>query len=165
MTALVYDAAAAPSMHNAQPWRFVYSQGSHTFQVRADFDRVMPHADSDTRALHIGCGAALLNLRVAVIHAGWYPATRLLPEPTDPALLATVQLTGLGSGESDLATLYPAIHQRHISRFPFEETDIPEAVQTALRDAADLQGASLSFPPHGICRRCWSRPRRPRHAI
>jgi hypothetical protein len=132
-------------MHNAQPWRFRYFQGSHTFQVRADFTRVMPHADPDTRALHLGCGAALLNLRVAVVREGWYPATRLLPDPADPALLATVQLTGLGSGESDLAALYPAIHQRHSSRFPFEETEIPEAVRTALRDAAYRQGASLSF--------------------
>ncbi|MGW1092999.1 Acg family FMN-binding oxidoreductase [Streptomyces sp. NPDC002596] len=146
VTALIHDAAAAPSMHNAQPWRFLYFQGSRTVHVRADFDRVMPHADPDTRALHIGCAAALLNLRVAVIHGGWYPATRLLPDPADPALLATVQLTGLGSGESELTALYLAIHQRHTSRFPFEETDVPEAVQTALRDAASLQGASLSFP-------------------
>ncbi|WP_420717455.1 hypothetical protein [Streptomyces sp. WM6378] len=113
--ALVHDAAAAPSMHNAQPWRFCYFQSSNTFHVRADFDRVMPHADPDTRALHLGCGAALLNLRVAVAHGGWYPATRLLPDPADPALLATVQLTGLGSGDSDLASLYPAIHERHSS--------------------------------------------------
>lgn len=146
VTALVHDAAAAPSMHNAQPWRFRYLQGSRTFHVRADFDRAMPHADPDTRALNIGCGAAVLNLRVAVFHAGWYPATRLLPDPADLALLATVRLTELGSGEHSLAPLYPAIHQRHTSRFPFEEREIPEAVQRALRDAAQLQGASLSFP-------------------
>ncbi len=36
VTALVHDAAAAPSMHNAQPWRFRYFQGSRTFHVRAD---------------------------------------------------------------------------------------------------------------------------------
>ncbi|MFF1474697.1 Acg family FMN-binding oxidoreductase [Streptomyces mirabilis] len=142
---LVRDATAAPSMHNAQPWRFSYFQGSRTFHVRADLARAMPHSDPDTRALHLGCGAALFNLRVSVSHGGWYPATRLLPDLADPALLATVQLTGFGSGESDLAALYPAIHQRHSSRFPFEETEIPEAVRTALRDAAHLEGASLSF--------------------
>lgn len=143
--ALVRDAAAAPSMHNAQPWRFRYFQDNRTFHVRADFDRVMPHADPDARALHIGCGATLLNLRVAAIHGGWHPETRLLPDPADPALLATVRLTGSGGDESDLGTLYPAIHQRHSSRFPFEERDIPEAVRTALRDAAGRERASLSF--------------------
>ncbi|MFD7443301.1 Acg family FMN-binding oxidoreductase [Streptomyces sp. NPDC059909] len=146
VTALVYDAAAAPSMHNAQPWRFRYFQGSRTFHERADFDRVMPHSDPDARALHLGCGAALLNLRVAIVHDGWYPAIRLLPDPADPALLATVQLTDTESGESDLATLYPAIHRRHSSRFPFEETEIPEAVRMALIDAADREVAMLSFP-------------------
>ncbi|WP_328727420.1 Acg family FMN-binding oxidoreductase [Streptomyces sp. NBC_00259] len=143
---MVYDAAAAPSMHNAQPWRFRYFQGSRTFHLRADFDRVMPHSDPDARALHLGCGAALLNLRTAVVHEGWYPAIRLLPDPADPALVATVRLTDGTGGESDLAALYPAIHRRHSSRFPFEETEIPESVRTALSDAADREGATLSFP-------------------
>ncbi|MEU2429359.1 nitroreductase [Streptomyces sp. NPDC007861] len=136
-------------MHNAQPWRFRYFQGSRTFHLRADFDRVIPHSDPDARALHLGCGAALLNLRVAVVHEGWFPAVRLLPDPADPALLATVQLSGAAgseSGESDLATLYPAIHRRHSSRFPFEETEIPEALRTALGAAAGREGAALSFP-------------------
>ncbi len=48
----------------------------------------MPHTDPDTRALNIGCGAALLNLRVAC-RAGWYPATRLPADPADLALIAT----------------------------------------------------------------------------
>nr|WP_079052598.1 nitroreductase family protein [Streptomyces regalis] len=133
-------------MHNAQPWRFRYFQGSSTFHVCADLERAIPHSDPDDRALHLGCGGALLNLRVAVVHEGWYPVTRLLPDPADPALLATVQLTGLGGGESDLGVLYPAIHQRHSSRFPFEETEIPQAVRKALSDAARREGVELTWP-------------------
>lgn len=144
--ALVHDASAAPSMHNAQPWRFGYFHGSRTFHVRADFERGLPHADPDTRGLHLGCGAALLNLRVAAVHGGWCPATRLLPDPADPALLAAVRLADTGSGEKDLATLYPAIHKRHTSRFPFEETEIPQAVRAALAVAAHREGAVLTFP-------------------
>ncbi|MEV0598904.1 nitroreductase family protein [Streptomyces sp. NPDC050315] len=146
MATLVHDAAAAPSMHNAQPWSFRYFRSNRTFHLRADFDRVMPHSDPDTRALHLGCGAALLNLRVAVVHDGWHPAIQLLPAPDNPALLATVQLTDSGSGESDFAALYPAIHQRHSSRFPFEEREVPQAVRTSLIDAARLEGAMLTFP-------------------
>ncbi|MFJ6836774.1 Acg family FMN-binding oxidoreductase [Streptomyces sp. NPDC091209] len=146
VAALVHDAAAAPSMHNAQPWRFAYFQGSRTVHVRADFDRTMPHVDPDTRGLHIGCGAALLNLRVAAVHGGRFPVTRLLPDPADPGLLAAVQLTDSGPGESDLAALYPAIHRRHTSRFPFDATEIPEAIRTALGDAAHREGAVLEFP-------------------
>ncbi len=146
VAALVNDAAAAPSMHNAQPWRFRYFRGTRTFELRADFDRAMPHSDPDTRALHLGCGAALLNLRVAVAHEGRHPETRLLPDTADRALLASVQLTGSTGGESDLGALYPAIHQRHSSRYPFEETRIPEALREALSAAARDEGAALSFP-------------------
>ncbi|MEU5591831.1 nitroreductase family protein [Streptomyces sp. NPDC020298] len=133
-------------MHNAQPWRFRYVRRSRTLELRADLERAMPHSDPDNRALPIGCGAALLNLRVAVVHEGRHPEVRLLPDPTDRALLATVRLTGPASGERDLGALHPAIHQRHSSRYPFEETEIPEAVRAALAEAARVEGATLAFP-------------------
>ncbi|MGW1028142.1 Acg family FMN-binding oxidoreductase [Streptomyces sp. NPDC002577] len=146
VTALVNDATAAPSLHNAQPWRFRYFQDRRVFHLRSDPERALPHTDPHGRALHIGCAAALLNLRVAALHGGWHPETRLLPDPGDTELLASVQLTALGSGEGELGALYPAIHRRHTSRYPFEETEIPQAVQAALADAARDEGASLTFP-------------------
>ncbi|WP_030546971.1 Acg family FMN-binding oxidoreductase [Streptomyces albus] len=94
VTDLVREATAAPSMHNAQPWRFRHRPGSRTIELRRDAERAMPHADPDQRALHIGCGAALFNLRVAAAGEGLRPEVRLLPDPEDPGLLATVRLTG-----------------------------------------------------------------------
>jgi hypothetical protein len=146
VTALVKDATAAPSMHNAQPWRFRFFRDSSTFHVRSDLERSMPRADPTTRALHLGCGAALFNLRVAVAHAGWEPATRLLPSTEDPQLLATVQLAHPAPPDSDLAALHPAIHQRHTSRHPFTEEEIPAAIRDELCGAALLEGARLIFP-------------------
>ncbi|MFF7311659.1 Acg family FMN-binding oxidoreductase [Streptomyces sp. NPDC008137] len=143
---LVHDAVAAPSMHNAQPWLFRYFRHSRTFEIRADFERTMPHSDPDTRGLHIGCGAALLNLRVAVAHEGWFPETLLAPDPTDQALLASLRLIGSATDESALGALHPAIHQRHSSRYPFEEREIPDAVREALTAAARVEGAALTFP-------------------
>lgn len=146
VTALAHAAAAAPSMHNAQPWFFRYFRRSRTFEIHADFERTMPHSDPDTRGLHIGCGAALLNLRVAVAHGGWYPETLLLPDPTDRTLVAIVRLTGSATDESELGALYPAIHRRRSSRFPFEEREIPYPVREALSAAARVEGAALTFP-------------------
>ena len=146
ITALVADATAAPSLHNAQPWRFRYNRAARTFRLRADLARSMEHTDPHGRALHIGCGAALLNLRVAVAHAGWRAVTELLPESGDPGLLATVQLTAPEPGGDGLARLHGAISRRHTSRRPFEERDIPPDVRNALRDAAALEGARLEFP-------------------
>ncbi|MFC8404891.1 Acg family FMN-binding oxidoreductase [Streptomyces griseoincarnatus] len=146
VTALVRDATAAPSMHNAQPWFFRYFRRSRTFEIHADQARAMPHSDPQNRGLHIGCGAALLNLEVAAVHEGLRPDTSLLPDPTDPALVATVRLTHAAADRSGLGALYPAIHRRHTSRYPFGEREIPDAVREELRAAADAEGATLAFP-------------------
>ncbi|MFJ1973851.1 hypothetical protein ACIO93_34920 [Streptomyces sp. NPDC087903] len=79
---------------------------SRVFEVRADFERAMPHSEPDTRGLHLGCGAALLNLRTAVAHDGRHPEVTLLPDVTDRALLARVRLSNRASDESGLGTLY-----------------------------------------------------------
>ncbi|WP_432251146.1 Acg family FMN-binding oxidoreductase [Streptomyces sp. HNM1019] len=145
VTALVEDATAAPSMHNAQPWRFQYFRRRRVFHLRADLRGALPHADPELRALHIGCGAALMNLRVAVAHEGWEAQTRPLPDPGDPMLLASVTLTRPLGDEADPAALYPAVRSRHTSRYPFTEREIPASVRTALVDAAHREDVSLSF--------------------
>ncbi|MFF5497399.1 Acg family FMN-binding oxidoreductase [Streptomyces aquilus] len=149
VTSLIADATAAPSMHNAQPWRFRLVTGERLLLLRADPSRAMHHADPDNRALHIGCGAALFNLRVAAAHAGLSPQVRLLPDAGDPYALAEVRLadaTGTGPGADEPARLYPAVRERHTSRYPFDEKDLPEDVRDALRAAAAQEGAELLFP-------------------
>ncbi|MDX3801672.1 Acg family FMN-binding oxidoreductase [Streptomyces sp. AK04-3B] len=152
VTGLVEDATAAPSMHNAQPWRFRFLREESTFQVYSDLERAMPRADPTTRGLHLGCAAAVFNLRVAVAHTGWAAATELLPDATEPRLLARVRLTdpassGIENGvEEDLAPLYPVIRRRHTSRRPFTDEAIPQAIKDALSAAALLEGVRLQFP-------------------
>ncbi|GHE13452.1 Acg family FMN-binding oxidoreductase [Streptomyces alanosinicus] len=146
---MVAEAVLAPSMHNAQPWRFRHVASESALLVLADLDRAMPRSDPGNRALHIGCGAALFNLRVAAVHAGCAPVVRLLPDPAEPLVLASVQLGEAhppGTDEDGLARLYPAIRERHTSRYPFEERDIPQDVRAALHRAADHEGAELLFP-------------------
>ncbi|MGW3247962.1 Acg family FMN-binding oxidoreductase [Streptomyces sp. NPDC001070] len=145
-TALVEAATAAPSMHNAQPWRFRFLPAESTLHVRADPSRRMPLTDPDDRGLHLGCGAALCNLRTAVAHAGWEAVVTLLPDPHDRDLLATVRLAGTERPDSALAQLYPAVHRRHTSRSPFELREIPPAVRAALQEAARQEDAQLLFP-------------------
>lgn len=152
VASLVADATAAPSMHNAQPWRFRFVTGERLLVLRADPSRAMPRSDPDNRALHIGCGAALFNLRVAAAHAGLSPRVRLQPDADDPMVLAAVRLpdsdsdVGAGAVEADLVRLYPAIDRRHTSRYPFEDKDLPEDVRDTLRAAAAQEGADLLFP-------------------
>ncbi|MFJ2872794.1 MULTISPECIES: Acg family FMN-binding oxidoreductase [unclassified Streptomyces] len=158
VTELVADATAAPSMHNAQPWLFRYGHRSRTLALRADFERRMPEADPTGRALHVGCGAALLNLRVSAAHHGLEAATTLLPDPSDPVLLASVRLddgpdarpddgpgASGGRAEEALRALHPAIANRHTSRYPFDEQAIPDDVRARLVRAARAEGADLVF--------------------
>ncbi|MFF6996304.1 Acg family FMN-binding oxidoreductase [Streptomyces sp. NPDC008313] len=146
---LVTEATLAPSMHNAQPWRFQYAADEGVLRLRGDADRAMPRSDPGDRALHIGCGAALFNLRVAAAGAGFVPTVTLLPDPAEPLLFAAVHLAGRTGPEGDpddLARLRPAIRRRHTSRHPFAETDLSEDVRDDLRAAAEQEGASLVFP-------------------
>lgn len=134
VAALVRDATAAPSMHNAQPWRFRYRRRTGTLALYADLSRAMPLADPTTRGLHLGCGAALFNLRVAAAHHGLHPEITLLPGGEDePELLATVHLAHGGPYTvSDRTARRPTAAARGGARAAARGpamvgTDIPEA--------------------------------------
>ncbi|GAA2804631.1 hypothetical protein RMN57_00830 [Kitasatospora sp. CM 4170] len=143
---LVAAAGAAPSLHNSQPWRFRPMPDSLGMYVYADLDRAVPITDPDGRALHVSVGAALFNLRVAGLRLGRDPEVRLLPDGAEPHLVATVRLarpspTPLPFGRD----LFKAIGQRHSSRQPFVNRDVPEVVSGELIAAALDEGAVLSL--------------------
>ncbi|SOD60568.1 hypothetical protein SAMN06297387_102174 [Streptomyces zhaozhouensis] len=156
VTRLVEAATAAPSLHNAQPWRFRYAADGGVLELRAAMDRCLPHSDPHGRALHMGCGAALLNLRVAAADAGWCAAFRVLPDPYDPRLLAAVRLRRVpeeeSAGDPDgaseaaaLAELAAQIPRRHTSRRPYAADRVPDPVRARLRAAAEREGGQLLF--------------------
>lgn len=95
---LVEAATAAPSFRNSQPWWFLVRPDDAVIELHADPAQLPPRTDPDGRAAHISCGAALFNLRLAVTCAKAEPVTRLLPDPVDPRLLATVRLACTGRG-------------------------------------------------------------------
>ncbi|OEV07324.1 hypothetical protein AN219_32365 [Streptomyces nanshensis] len=143
---LVRDACMAPSMHNAQPWTFRYSRRSEALTLRMDAERAMPLADPQLRALHLGCGAALFNLRVAAQNAGFRPVVTLLPDPDDRQTLAALSLRETaGALDPDLPLLYTAIAERRTSRYPFAERPIPAALAKVLVEQARAEGAVLEF--------------------
>lgn len=140
---LLEAAVAAPSLHNTQPWRFAFVDGDG-IHVLADPDRQLRAADPCGRAVHISCGAALLNLRLAAGHLGYTTRVQLLPDPDRPVLLATARLTpGHVSGWAH--ELYPAIPHRHTNRNPYAERPVAEPLLEELRQAASLSGARLQI--------------------
>ena len=141
-------AALAPSMHNTQPWKFRVLQDSQTIELRADPARMLRHGDPHGRAVHIACGAALLNLRLAVAAGGREPVTRLLPDPAEPLLLATVRIGGRHRADEDERDLHAAIPARHTNRRPFSARPVPPGILAELVLAAQLEGARLDLPGH-----------------
>ncbi|MFF9489529.1 hypothetical protein [Streptomyces sp. NPDC014676] len=142
---LVAAAAAAPSLHNTQPWRFRLVAGTRTVRIDAATDRVLRHTDPVGRAVHLSVGCTVLDLRIAASHFGREPVPRLLPCPDRPALLATVRLAESAHGARS-ASLYEAVWHRHSSRFPFSGRPLPSDLLAELTDAARLEGATLRFP-------------------
>ena len=139
---LIGAAAAAPSIHNTQPWRF--RAVGDVIEVHGDPDRVLWVADPRGRALHLSCGAALFNLRLAIRMLGAKPLVWPLPDPAgEPTLLASVQLADGRPATPQERELHDAITLRHTSRAPFSGRRIPESVLISLEQEASSEYASL----------------------
>ncbi|MDX6757975.1 nitroreductase family protein [Streptomyces sp. F8] len=141
---LVGDAVTAPSMHNAQPWKFVFRRADDLMEVHGDAERAMTRADPHHRALHLGCAAALFNLRVSAARHGLRARVHLLPDESRPWLLATAAIGGVPGEDQELAALHTALRRRHTSRFPFSDEPVPDALLDGLRSAARWEGCRLT---------------------
>jgi nitroreductase len=145
---LLRMAALAPSMHNTQPWRFGFVRASQTIELYADPSRMLAHSDPNGRAVHIACGAALFNLRLAAAVAGREPVVRLLPDAAEPMLLAALRLGGSRRPSQTEEELHAAIPERHTNRHPFSNRAVPSGVLAELLEAAAAEGATLHLPDH-----------------
>jgi len=139
---LIGAAGAAPSIHNTQPWRFRVTDD--VIELHGDPDRMLWVADPMGRALHLSCGAALFNLRLAIRVLGEKALVWPLPDPQrEPTLLASVQLAPGRPATAQELEMYEAIHLRHTSREPFSGHPIPGSVQTGLEQEAGCEFAVL----------------------
>jgi hypothetical protein len=131
---LLHYATLAPSGHNTQPWLFAID--SDAVELHADRTRALAVVDPEDRELVISCGAALLNLRLALRHFGFQDAVELFPNPEKVDLLARLPVGSKGEPAVEERSLFEAIPKRHTNRQPFEERDIPEQLLSQLRAEA-----------------------------
>ena len=140
---VVAQAARAPSIHNTQPWRFEWN--GRDFLLRADTQRGLTVSDPDGRELAMSCGAALFNLKIALRHLELSGTVRLLPERSDPRVLAVVTVDRGSPVTESEQRQFKALHRRHTRRGGFTDQQITPALSVVLQEAAYAEGASLVY--------------------
>ena len=121
---VVAQAVWAPSVHNTQPWRFT-ADGGPQLSLYADDGRQLSVTDPDGREMMISCGAALFNVRVALRSLGCLPATRVLPDPDQPALVAQVSWRPGVPADDFEQRLFGQLLTRRTHRGAFDPAPLP----------------------------------------
>ncbi len=111
-------AARAPSVHNTQPWRWRIDW--HSIRLYVEPALHLIHTDPDGRDLLVSCGAALHHAVVAFAALGWQATVHRCPSPTEPNLLAIIELRPAIPQQADIA-LAAAIPRRRTDRRFFSE--------------------------------------------
>jgi hypothetical protein len=114
-------------------------------EIYADPARTLRRGDPRGRAVHVACGAALLNLRLAIACSGAEPVARLLPDQRNPLLLAAVRIAGPYRARRGEQDLYAAIGlASNGSRLPGRPgRPLARGLLPALLEAVAMEGASL----------------------
>jgi nitroreductase len=142
---IVESAAAAPSIHNTQPWQFTVP-ADDLLEVRADPDRALWIGDPRARAMYLSCGAALFNIRTAIRMTGFNPLVWPLPQPSlGPTVIAAVQAEPGRPPSFGERELYEAIWRRHTDRGPFTAEPVSAALREMLEQAARYEFATLRW--------------------
>ncbi|MFI0470322.1 Acg family FMN-binding oxidoreductase [Saccharopolyspora sp. 5N102] len=141
---VLIEATSAPSLHNSQPWRFHCT--ADAIALHADRSRAVPVADPEDRELLLACGAALLNLRLAIRAAGVQPDVNVLPHRRASDLLAIVRPARRRPATPTDVELAAAIPRRRTNRKPFLPTPVPMSLHSQLRQAAEAERAWLAIP-------------------
>ena len=126
----------APSIHNTQPWRWVYRPG--VLELHADRSRQLPALDPDGRSMLLSCGAALELARLGFAAAGWRTEVDRLPDPDRPDLLARIRPVARAAVDRSVVERAEAAERRHTERRPFlVEPVADEAIRSLLAVATD----------------------------
>jgi hypothetical protein len=138
VTAAVELAVRAPSIHNTQPWRWVY--GPQGLELYADRERQLPVIDPDGRALLVSCGAALYLAQLGLAGRGWRVDVSRFPDTDHPDLLARLVPTEPCPADVEVRLLVAAAQRRRTERRPFRPDPLPVDMLDDLVRQAEQDG-------------------------
>jgi nitroreductase len=137
---VVRTACRAPSLHNSQPWQWVFNRGQ--LRLFLDPSRVMD-TDQSAREALISCGAALDHLRVAMAATGWQSHIDRFPNPNSPNHLASIDFTPLDFVTDRDRRRASAIGARHTDRLPFSAPTDWQSFEAVVASSANRQAVHL----------------------
>lgn len=140
---VVEAAGLAPSVHNTQPWRFVWDGAA--LSVFEDPSRALPILDRSGRESAISCGAAALNARLALRALGWQVRVEVPEDPEPPELIARLHVGERRPPSSEEVELAQAIPRRHTDRGAFDPRPVPATALERMRAGAQQEGAWLQL--------------------
>jgi len=132
LSEIVELACRAPSLHNSQPWKWLFDHG--TLRLFADHSRVGRHTDVTGNQVIMSCGAALDHLQVAAKAAGWNADVERYPDPGNRDHLATITVHPAGPADDRELALRDAISARHTDRLPMATPEPWDELEQTLRD-------------------------------
>lgn len=136
---LVNYAVLAPSTHNTQPWLFRILD--HTVEIHADRSRALPVLDPEDRSLTISCGSCVALMEAALSVYGFEWTTSLMPDLSNPDLVARITVRGEGESVPVDRDLARAILSRSTIRRGFMNLPLPrtflDAFDTGLNQSGD----------------------------
>ncbi|MCG5433306.1 nitroreductase [Mycobacterium sp. MYCO198283] len=137
-------AARAPSIRNAQPWR--WHVGRDGMSLLADWERRLGDTDADRRDVILSCGAVMHHCVVALAAAGWRTRIQRYRTPRDTGALAFIEFIErpARAGADELAAAIPA---RRADRRRFETSALPAATLELLYIRAARMGVRLAVVP------------------
>ncbi len=142
VAAYVVGAAVwAPSVHNTQPWWFAV-RGAEIV-LHADRQRHLGVTDPAGREMMISCGAALFTAKLALRSLGYIAETRVLPDPTDPLVVARLRWRHRAPPSDYELALFRHVTRRRSHRGGFGPLPLPSGLLSAVRHDARQEGAYL----------------------
>jgi nitroreductase len=140
---IVQLATRAPSVWNTQPWKFKI--GEDTLEVHADRTRALGPADPQGRELVISCGAAVMNLRIALSRAGYAWLLDTFPVSSNPDLLGRLSVRRPGGSTRENDLLFDAIQKRFTVVGRFRNKPVPGTLLTSIATVAAEEHAWLEY--------------------
>jgi hypothetical protein len=135
-------ARLAPSVHNAQPWRFIVND--HSVSIAAAPNRMLDSGDPTTRESWISFGICLEAILQAANGLGMTAEITHLQTDTFNDIIAIISIAPDGLEEQP--AILQSIKDRQTYREKMESSEIPpDLIKNCQRSIEDLEGVSVFF--------------------